>query len=84
MQAGDFVQFGAGTLHRSVSEAGLDVLAVMSNAGLAERGDARIYFGQAVDDDAATFERLRALPQTHGLDGALLTAATRRRARTSN
>ena len=68
---GDFVQFGPGTLHRSVNESGLDILALMSNAGLAERGDARIYFGAAVDADPAEFERLRSLPRTHGLDGAL-------------
>lgn len=71
LQAGDFVQFGPGTLHRSVSESALDVLALMSNSGLAERGDARIYFGAAVDADPAEFERLRALPATDGLDGAL-------------
>lgn len=68
---GDFVQFGPGTLHRSVSESGLDILALMSNAGLAERGDARIYFGATVDADPAAYERLRALPHTGGLDGAL-------------
>ncbi len=71
LQAGDYVQFGPGTLHRSVNESGLDILALMSNSGLAERGDARIYFGPAVDADQAEFERLRALPQTHGLEGAL-------------
>jgi mannose-6-phosphate isomerase-like protein (cupin superfamily) len=71
LQAGDFVQFGPGTLHRTLSEAGLEVLALMSNNGLAERGDARIYFGAAVDADPAEFERLRALPRTHGLEGAL-------------
>jgi len=71
LQAGDFVQFGPGTLHRSVNEAGLDILALMSHSGLAERGDARIYFGAAVDADPAAFERLRDLPRTHGLDGAL-------------
>jgi len=68
---GDFVQFGPGTLHRSVNEGGLDILALMSNGGLAERGDARIYFGAAVDADPAEFERLRALPKTQGLEGAL-------------
>lgn len=71
LQPGDFVQFEPGTLHRSVSEGGLDILALMSNAGLAERGDARIYFGPAVDADAAAYEQLRTLPQTVGLDGAL-------------
>lgn len=69
---GDFVQFAPGTLHRSVSEGGLDILALMSNSGLAERGDARIYFGPAVDADPAAFERLRSLPKTQGLEGALL------------
>lgn len=71
LQAGDFVQFGPDTLHRSVNTWGLDILALMSNSGLAERGDARIYFGAAVDADPAEFERLRSLPQQHGLEGAL-------------
>lgn len=71
LEAGNFVQFGPGTLHRSVNESGLDILALMSNSGLAERGDARIYFGAAIDADPQAFERLRALPKTGGLDGAL-------------
>ena len=71
LQRGDYVQFGPGTLHRSVSTGGLEVLALMSNAGLAERGDARIYFGPAVDDDATEFARLKALPHVLGLEGAL-------------
>lgn len=71
LHAGDFVQFGPGTLHRSVSEGGLEVLALMGNAGLAERGDARIYFGPEVDADPDRFERLRALPRSEGLEGAL-------------
>jgi mannose-6-phosphate isomerase-like protein (cupin superfamily) len=68
---GSFVQFPPGTLHRSVSTDGLEVLAIMGNSGLAERGDARIYFGRAVDDDAAEFARLCTLPAAHGIDGAL-------------
>lgn len=68
---GDFVQFPPGTLHRSVSTGGLQVLALMGNAGLAERGDARLYFGAAVDADAAEYERLKALPRQGGLEGAL-------------
>jgi len=68
---GSFVQFPPGTLHRSVSTGGLEVLAIMGNAGLAERGDARIYFGAAVDADPAEFARLVALPQTKGMEGAL-------------
>jgi hypothetical protein len=54
-----------------VSTGALEVLAIMGNAGLAERGDARIYFGKAVDDDPAEFERLTALPKARGLEGAL-------------
>jgi mannose-6-phosphate isomerase-like protein (cupin superfamily) len=68
---GDFVQFPPGTLHRSVSTRGLEVLALMGNAGLAERGDARLYFGAQVDADPAEYERLKALPRHGGLDGAL-------------
>ncbi len=68
---GDFVQFPPGTLHRSVSTRGLEVLALMGNAGLAERGDARLYFGAQVDADPDEYERLKALPRQGGLEGAL-------------
>lgn len=71
LQPGSFVQFGPGTLHRSVCDDRLDILVLMSNAGLAERGDARIYFGPAVDADPQVYEQLRSLPREHGLDGAL-------------
>lgn len=66
-----FVQFGPGTLHRIVAADHLRVLALMSDAGFAERGDARIYFGPEVDDDTERFEKFKALPKTGGLDGAL-------------
>lgn len=68
---GDFVQFPPGTLHRSVSTRGLEVLALMGNAGLAERGDARLYFGAKVDADPSEYARLKALPRHRGLEGAL-------------
>ncbi len=71
LERGSYVQFPPDTLHRSISTGGLEVLALMSNAGLAERGDARIYFGRAIDDDPAEFARLVALPSAKGLDGAL-------------
>ncbi len=67
---GTFVQFPPGTLHRSVSTDHLEVLAVMGNGGLAERGDARIYFGKDVDDTPGEYERLRTLVKS-GLDGAM-------------
>ncbi len=69
---GDFVQFPPGTLHRSISTDQLEVLALMSNAGLAERGDARIYFGPQVDAAPDEYARLQTLPRTQGLEGALL------------
>jgi mannose-6-phosphate isomerase-like protein (cupin superfamily) len=67
---GDCVQFAPGTVHRSVSHDRLKVLAVMSNAGLAERGDARIWFGPAADGDPVLYEKLRGLVE-NGLEGAL-------------
>lgn len=67
---GTFVQFEAGTLHRSVSTDGLQVVALMGNGGLAETGDARIYFGREVDDDPSEYKRLKGLAE-NGLEGAL-------------
>ncbi len=68
---GSYLQFPPGTLHRLVNSGDLTILVVMGNAGLAERGDARIYFGKAVDDDPAEYARLADLPKTKGLEGAL-------------
>ncbi len=67
---GVFVQVPPGVLHRSVSEDALEVLVIMDHQGLAERGDARIYFGSDADADPARYEALRALV-TGGLEGAL-------------
>jgi hypothetical protein len=58
-------------LHRIINDGGLEILGIMSNAGLSERGEARIYFGQAVDDDPAAYQRLVNLPKSKGLEGAL-------------
>mgnify|MGYP001129228878 FL=1 len=68
---GRYVQFPPGTLHRLLNGEKLVLLVVMGNAGLAERGDARIYFGRAVDDDPAEFARLTGLAKEQGLRGAL-------------
>jgi mannose-6-phosphate isomerase-like protein (cupin superfamily) len=68
---GGFVQFTPGTLHRVISRDRLEVLVVMGNAGLAEKGDARIYFGADVDADEAAYAALWGLAQADGLDGAL-------------
>lgn len=70
IEAGTYVQFPPGTLHRSVCYEDFEVVAVMGNSGLPERGDARIFFGPEVDADAREFERLKGLA-ADGLDGAL-------------
>ena len=67
---GSYVQFPPWTLHRSVSTEALEVLALMGNQGLAERGDARIYFGSDVDEDPARYEDLKRVAE-NGLDGAI-------------
>ncbi len=71
LKQGQYLQFPPCVLHRIVSTGGLVILAVMGNAGLAERGDARIYFGKSVDDDPAEFARLTGLAKAEGLEGAL-------------
>ncbi|MEN6310678.1 MAG: cupin domain-containing protein, partial [Acidobacteriota bacterium] len=50
---GRYLQFPPGVLHRLVNTDHLVILVVRGNAGLAERGDARIYFGRDVDGDPA-------------------------------
>ncbi len=71
LNPGDYVQFPPDTLHRSVSHGDLVVLVLMGNAGLAEHGDARMYFGADVDADPAAYARLAALARERGLEGAL-------------
>jgi len=68
---GRYVQFPPGVLHRLVNTDHLVLLVVMGNAGLAERGDARIYFGRAVDEDPVEYARLVGLARAKGLEGAL-------------
>ncbi|HUT08660.1 MAG TPA: cupin domain-containing protein [Candidatus Latescibacteria bacterium] len=68
---GRYVQFPPGVVHRLVSADHLVLLVVMGNAGLAEHGDARIYFGKVVDGDPAEYARLVGLAQGKGLEGAL-------------
>ena len=71
LRPGRYIQFPPGTLHRLVNSDHLVLLVVMGNAGLAELGDARIYFGKAVDEDPAEFARLTGLAKANGLEGAL-------------
>jgi mannose-6-phosphate isomerase-like protein (cupin superfamily) len=71
LSPGRYVQFPPGVVHRLVSTDHLVLLVIMGNAGLAEHGDARIYFGKTVDEDPAEYARLIGLAQAKGLEGAL-------------
>ncbi|EIQ00544.1 cupin domain-containing protein [Opitutaceae bacterium TAV1] len=68
---GDYVHFPPLVMHRLVSDDALVILGIMGNAGLAERGEARIYFGPDVDASPSRFAGLVSLPRDYGLAGAL-------------
>jgi mannose-6-phosphate isomerase-like protein (cupin superfamily) len=74
LEPGHYVHFPPLVMHRLVSKSAIDplvILGMMGNAGLAERGEARIYFGAEVDADQAKFAELISLPKREGLEGAL-------------
>ena len=71
LEPGTYVDFEPGVLHRLVNEDGLELLAIMGNAGLPEAGDARMYFGPEVDASPERYEELWTLPRREGLAGAL-------------
>ena len=71
LRPGDYVHFPPMVMHRLVSDGDLVILGMMGNAGLAERGEARIYFGREADENEARFAELVSLPREQGLEGAL-------------
>ncbi|MEY5063161.1 MAG: hypothetical protein RLZZ112_1125 [Verrucomicrobiota bacterium] len=71
LEPGTYLDFQPRVLHRLVNEDGLELLAIMGNAGLAEAGDARIYFGREVDASPERYAELWSLPQRLSLAGAL-------------
>jgi mannose-6-phosphate isomerase-like protein (cupin superfamily) len=71
LEPGQYVHFPPLVMHRLISDGDLVILGMMGNAGLAERGEARIYFGREVDADPAKFAQLVSLPKQLGLEGAL-------------
>lgn len=71
LEPGKYMHFPPLMMHRLISDGELVVLGMMGNAGLAEAGEARIYFGPVVDEDARQFEELMSLPARQGLEGAL-------------
>jgi mannose-6-phosphate isomerase-like protein (cupin superfamily) len=71
LEPGQYVHFPPLVMHRLVSDGDLVILGMMGNAGLAERGEARIYFGADIDADPSKFDQLVSLPKRSGLEGAL-------------
>jgi hypothetical protein len=68
---GRLVWFSPGVIHRSVNDGGLEMLVVMSNAGLPEAGDAVLTFPPEVLVDAAAYHAAATLPsQSAGATGA--------------
>ncbi|MEZ0447058.1 cupin domain-containing protein [Cellulomonas sp. ICMP 17802] len=79
LHAGSIVSFGPGVVHRAVNDGDLEVLVLMSNAGLPEAGDAVLTFPAAVLADPAAYRAAATLPPAASSDDELAAAARRRR-----
>ncbi|MEV0614191.1 cupin domain-containing protein [Nonomuraea sp. NPDC050404] len=62
LQAGSTVWFTPGTIHRAVNRGGLEVVVLMSNAGLPEAGDAVMTFPPEVVADHGRYREAATLP----------------------
>jgi len=71
LKPGHYAHFPPLIMHRLISDGDLVILGIMGNAGLAERGEARIYFGPEIDTDPSRYTEAMALPQKLGPEGAL-------------
>lgn len=69
---GAVVWFSPGTVHRLVNEGDLEILVVMSNAGLPEAGDAVLTFPPDVLADVERYRAAAALPSGDGVGAAAL------------
>jgi mannose-6-phosphate isomerase-like protein (cupin superfamily) len=67
---GAVVWFTPGVVHRLVNDGGLEILVVMSNAGLPEAGDAVLTFPADVLADAGRYREAAALPTPQRRPGA--------------
>ncbi|WP_164207153.1 cupin domain-containing protein [[Micrococcus luteus] ATCC 49442] len=76
---GSVVWFTPGTIHRAVNHGDLEVLVVMSNAGLPEAGDAVMTFPEHVTGDPDAYLANAQLPPPDSPESELLDAARRRR-----
>jgi hypothetical protein len=75
IEAGSFVWFTPGTVHRLINRSGdLEILVIMQNAGLPEAGDMVITMPEPVLDDPPGYAALAVLPDdettTRGTGGA--------------
>lgn len=71
LRSGDVLQFPPGILHRIVTQEKLEIIALLSHAGLAEAGDARIWFGPEIDANDSAYQAAAQLPANPVLDDAL-------------
>lgn len=62
LSAGSTVWFTPGTIHRAVNHGGLEVVVVMSNAGLPEAGDAVMTFPPEIVADPERYREAATLP----------------------
>ncbi|MEV5503454.1 cupin domain-containing protein [Nonomuraea fuscirosea] len=62
LSAGSTVWFTPGTIHRAVNHGGLEVVVVMSNAGLPEAGDAVMTFPPEIVADRERYRAAATLP----------------------
>ncbi|WP_265520427.1 cupin domain-containing protein [Oerskovia flava] len=79
LEPGRVVWFTPGVIHRLVNDGGLELVVVMSNAGLPEAGDAVLTFPVDVVRDADRYAAAAALPSPEGADDAGLAAAAHAR-----
>jgi mannose-6-phosphate isomerase-like protein (cupin superfamily) len=63
LEAGAFVWFTAGTIHRLVNGGGLEILVLMANAGLPEAGDLVITFPSEIVNDVSAYAMAATLPE---------------------
>ncbi|MGP3956736.1 cupin domain-containing protein [Nonomuraea sp. 3N208] len=62
LSAGSTVWFTPGTIHRAINRGGLEVVVVMSNAGLPEAGDAVMTFPPEIVADPERYREAATLP----------------------
>ncbi|KQS98857.1 cupin domain-containing protein [Cellulomonas sp. Leaf395] len=79
LRPGSIVSFGPGVVHRAVNDGELEVLVLMSNAGLPEAGDAVLTFPATVLADPAAYRAAATLPGRGATDEEIAAAARRRR-----